>query len=161
MACQVYLTRNAHFVCKTFDQALLKDQWRFLFHAKLHPTNYRYCDVELQTKHTNAIVLHIFLEILLIWTWKWQRKIELFNIYPYQSVWWQKLCSNRKHVMDSLWWRRTRHARNSIPKIDGISCISYSSKDHELATPLLLPPQEMTHQLPKRTNIKELRKSTT
>jgi hypothetical protein len=48
----------------------------------------------------------------------------------------------------------------STPKVDGISCSFCSPRIMNLATPLLPPPQEMTHQLLKKINIEELGKST-
>ncbi len=63
-------------------------------HAKFDPNNYRYCETRLWTKYTHEIVLHISPRILLIQVWERWCKMDLFDIHPYQCMWWQELHSN-------------------------------------------------------------------
>jgi hypothetical protein len=65
-------------------------------HGKLDPNNYRYCEIGSWTKYTHEIVLYISPRILLIQAWKWWCKMDLFDIHPYQCVWWKELHLNKK-----------------------------------------------------------------
>jgi hypothetical protein len=64
------LARNEQFACKTLDQVLWKDWWRFVFHVRLDPNNYKCCDIGLWTKYTCGIALYISLGIPLIKAWE-------------------------------------------------------------------------------------------
>jgi hypothetical protein len=55
LVCQVYQTRNEDFVGKMFNQVFWKVRWKFEFHTKFNPNNYKHCDIGLQAKYTHGI----------------------------------------------------------------------------------------------------------
>ncbi len=61
--------------------------------------------------------------------------------------------------MDSPLMKVNEALGNPLLKLMASRATFVNERLVNLATPLLLPPQEMMHQLPKRINTKELRKS--